>query len=441
MAVNVNAWLVLILPSILTITLSSDVCLALQPALPSSNDTLTEDCEYSFWSLETSDPYFYLTNDSVIVYGFFFNVSFYDNFSRPVICAYIVYSGAGGAAILQANDSVVITILVVTVLSIVHSAALLVTYTLFSELRTLPGQVIMNLAASFLAGDIGVIILWSLQLNNIVSTWILIILSHFFLVRFMWMCLAGFEMCRHIFGAVQFKRDSKEKKVKLLVGYLVIGWVGPILFTIVMAGTHFMSKSAEMQILFGIGGYFTTIVPLAIALIFNVSLLIILSLIIRKVVKKSNQYRSHLHSGSPNFTRVFLTILMVLGLGWFSLFIAVPHAESDSAQIIFILFSASQPIFVSLAFLCTKKVLNRYRVFFRCYKENNEASATTERKTPQYIPQILLQLFPEAKFREMKKRCLYFFQKSTTEVNPSFSSVNTTQPSQNGSAETEIIEV
>ena len=38
-----------------------------------------------------------------------------------------------------------------SVLLIVSCVTLLVTYSLFKELRTLPGQVIMNLAAAFLA--------------------------------------------------------------------------------------------------------------------------------------------------------------------------------------------------------------------------------------------------------------------------------------------------
>ena len=324
------------------------------------------------------------SNDTVIVQGYRFDIFYYDNLSRPVICAYVTYPSPMDP-LLQASVGIVVTILVVTSVSIIHSAALLVTYTLFKEMRTLPGQVIMNLATAFLVGDLIVVVLWSLYLKEITSDWIIIIQSYFFLARFVWMCLAGFEMCRHICNGIRMKWDSKRGKQKLLISYLLIGWGVPLLLIIVMAATHFRSKRNNdvIQRLFGIGGYFTVIIPIGIALLFNVGIVIFMSILIRRIIKTRSQYKALLRSGTPNFTRVFLIILTVLGFGWCFVFILsiIRNEINNAIVLMYVFLTAPQPIFVTIAFMGTKKVIRKYLVLFKCKKEVAEPKIMQRKST------------------------------------------------------------
>ena len=130
------AWRFIVLPTFLAGVLMTAPLRALQPAPPPPNGTLIESCNHTLWSLEVSDNYTYanFTNDTVIVQGYLFNIYYYDNLSRPVICAYFTpTSPVDLGFILQVPVGTIVTILVVTSVSIIHSAALLVTYTLYSR--------------------------------------------------------------------------------------------------------------------------------------------------------------------------------------------------------------------------------------------------------------------------------------------------------------------
>ena len=388
---------------------------ALQLAPPPPNGTLIESCNHTLWSLEVSDNYTYanFTNDTVIVQGYLFNIYYYDNLSRPVICAYIINTSPVDLGfVLQARVGTIVTILVVTSVSIIHSAALLVTYTLFKEMRTLPGQVIMNLVTAFLVGDLIVVVLWSLFLKLIFSDWIIIVQSYFFSARFVWMCLAGFEMCRHIHNGMRMKWDSKRRKQKLLISYLLIGWGVPLLLIIVMAATHFRSEknNSVIQRLFGIGGYFTVIIPIGITLLFNVGIVIFVSIIIRRTINRRSQYKALLRRGTPNFTRVFLIILTVLGFGWFFVFIlfAIINEINNTVVIILVFLTATQPIFVTIAFLGTKKVIRKYLVLFGCKEEVVEPKIIQKKSA---ISRVFSMLFSDRSFEYVHTRDLQRFHR------------------------------
>ena len=84
------------------------------------------------------------------------NVLFFVDGVNPVVCLYLIPSEAPTITTVPLGP--IVTTFVVTSIAVVASIILLVTYLIFASLRTLPSKLIMNLALSFLLGDICVIV-------------------------------------------------------------------------------------------------------------------------------------------------------------------------------------------------------------------------------------------------------------------------------------------
>ena len=340
---------------------------------PPNGTDLLQNCSQSFALLSDADNYTLLENGTALMFqGNYYNVSFYSytgNSSGPVICL---------SPPLNAQSSLLLAALLLTVvcLSIIASIALLITYSLFRKLRTLPGKVIMNLAAAFLAGDVSVLIL-IVQLSE---AWYLILLGYFFYARFMWMALAGFEICRNVYSGIRLTSDSTGKKNKFLVAYIFIGWGVPILPTIITAVVHYASSDPEIQSVFGIAGYVTYFVPIGLTVLFNAGAVIFLSIVLHKAAVRQKQVKEIVpKKRSTNYGRVFLIILTALGITWISVFVAFSSTQNVILVAIIMVINASQPIFVSVAFIGTKKVIMEYLRLCRCRTKKKEFTLSREK--------------------------------------------------------------
>ena len=348
-------------------------------SLPNGTDLL-QNCSHSFVLLSDADNYTLLENGTALTFqGDYYNVSFYEsssNSSGPVICMDTPDNDPSSSPLILALHLTVVS------LSIIASIALLITYSLFRKLRTLPGKVIMNLMASFLAGDVGALILFVL----LSEAWFQILVGYFFYARFMWMALAGFEICRNIYAGIQLTHDPKGKKNKLLVAYILIGWGVPILPTIITAVVHYTSSDPEMQRLFGIAGYVTYLVPIGFMVLFNAGAVIFLSIALRKAAIRQRQFNNAAaKKHSTNYGRVFVIILTVLGLTWVSLFAVLTKTDNVILITIIMLVNASQPIFVCIAFVGTKKVIQEYLRLCGCRKKVTGSSLSQEQSQSSMV--------------------------------------------------------
>ena len=343
---------------------------------PPNGTDLLQNCSHSFVLLSDADNYTLLENGTALTFqGDYYNVSFYEsssNSSGPVICMDTPANYPFPSPFILALH----LILTVVSLSIIASITLLITYSLFRKLRTLPGKVIMNMAASFLAGDVSALILFVL----LSEAWYLILVGYFFYARFMWMALAGFEICRNIYSGIQLTPNSMGKKNKLLVAYILIGWGVPILPTIITAVVHYTSSDPKIQKLFGIAGYVTYLVPIGFMVLFNAGAVIFLSIALCKAAVRQRQFNNAAaRTHSTNYGRVFVIILTVLGLTWVSLFVALTKTDNVILITIIMLVNASQPIFVCIAFVGTKKVIQEYLRLCGCRKKVTGSSLSRER--------------------------------------------------------------
>ena len=287
---------------------------------------------------------------------------------------------------LTLNDHVIfVTIYVVSSLSIIASIIMLLTYSLFKKLRTLPGLVVMNLALAFLLGDIILQIRIGHEYHDIIVLPSQALNQAFLLSRFAWMSLTGLEMCRSLYNGVKLKvKFSPCRKWGMLGIYMAIGWGIPAILTIIMATVADSSASKKVKSLLGIVGYLVFHVPIGISLLINVGVVVFISVVFWNASRRQKRLESSSKKQKFNFLRLFLILLTALGLVWILFFVLqVWEGAKDilAIHLIYIIFTAIQPVFVCIAFVGTKKVYRMYLVLLHLRVEADLHRRSTRQGT------------------------------------------------------------
>ena len=346
---------------------------------PNTQDPFRENCSILLNSLgQSPDPSVDDTRPIIRISesGTCHDVLFY-NGTNPIVCLYVTNPEV--VTIVHKPSSIIV--LFFTSLSVIASVVLLVTHFIFPSLQTNPSRVIMNLSTAFLLGDIFYIVQILLLLEDpsqssaIVP--VVLVAYYFFYARFVWMALAGFEMCRTIHVGTQLRFNSASKRLKILITYMITGWSLPLIPTIIMTIVHFENLEDEgvgKRSLFGLGGLVIVLVPVLVVMVFNVGIIVYLTYVLHKAyrwqIKVTEAIKSHRRK--TNFSRIFIIILSLLGVTWILLFLVYIDGinESDAVMIISGLFNSIQPIFVSVAFLGTKKIFYKYKNLFTAKRED-----------------------------------------------------------------------
>ena len=345
------------------------------PKGPDLGSGLLCDESYVAFRDDNNGPPFKVINNTlylfVMVPPLTFRVLYHDDEGQAVICTTVPPEATATPppSVTAAPDvpfslPLFVIIYISTSLSIIGSVALLVTYTLFKQLRTLPGQVIMNLAAAFLAGDLIVQIRIAHEHHGIYHLGSTVLQHHLYLARFVWMTITGIEMSRSLYNGINLSHDSKYKSKIMLAIYMAIGWGIPTLLATIMIIVE--SKGDERaREMFGIAGYMTNHVPLGISQLINISAMIFLSVLLWNASQRQKKL-SAAKKQKINFVRVFLILLILMGLVWLGFFILLAWSTLVAIQIMFVLLTVPQPLLVSVSFICTKKVYRMYRKLFGC---------------------------------------------------------------------------
>ena len=355
---------------------------------PDTVDSFRENCTilYDFLA-EGPDQFVNETRPVILIHESetCHDVLFFNNETNPVVCLYIINPEVAFEVHIIAS----IIVLFFTSLSVAASIVLLVTHLIFPSLQTNPSRVIMNLSTAFLLGDIFYIVQTSLTLDDpsqsSVIEPIVIVAYYFFYARFVWMALAGFEMCRTIHVGTQLRFNSARKRLKILIIYMVTGWSLPLIPTIIMAVVHFAELEKEEPgepSLFGIGGLLVVLVPVVIVMFFNVGIIVYLSYVLHKAhqwqIKVTDAIKSH--KRKTNFSRIFIIILSLLGVTWILLFLIYIDGinQSDAVQIITAILNSLQPIVVSIAFVGTKKIFQKYKNLVSTKKDEDPTEISVQ---------------------------------------------------------------
>ena len=348
-----------------------------------SNNVTTDNCT-SFVPLNSSE-YQTTNNSCTLLYrGNEVDIITHDELDRPVVCTNFTREGMAKENVTRIETPLpfIIITYITTSISIVGSIAILLTYTIFKQLRTLPSKILMNLAAAFLAGDL-IILLYgvSASLSDTipveVTATIAILLHFLFLSRFSWMSLMGFETCRVFNLAVKLQSDiSKKAKSILLAIYLIIGWGLPLTITVI---TIIVNYTTDGLVLYGeafngsvgtdpprpwinhpTSAVIAFIIPAVLALLFNAVAFVTLFVLLCKATKKERSIQSFL-----KYFRIVGALFTAMGLTWlFGLIALIP--ELRWAWYPFIILNSTQAMWIAVCFLLTKKIIKLYISLFNC---------------------------------------------------------------------------
>ncbi|XP_078352252.1 uncharacterized protein LOC144636927 [Oculina patagonica] len=135
----------------------------------------------------------------------------------------------------KAKDDIVLIVLtyVGLSLSILSLILVLVTYSLFKELRTLPGIYLMNLTVAHLLVNLLYLATGYVE-AKVACKIVAILLHYFFLVSFMWMSVIAFETWK-VFSKtrIQHRKASRRERCLKLFRRIMIGWLPGIVIVVV----------------------------------------------------------------------------------------------------------------------------------------------------------------------------------------------------------------
>ena len=253
-------------------------------------------------------------------------------------------------------------------LDVVAGAILLFTYAAFAEMRTFYGKLLMNFVLVLLLGDLTFLLgtaLFAVTLEDVVCQVVAILLHYLFLARFVWMSLLSLNVARHFYHAAKFIASGEKESWPYLILYMAAGWLSPLL---VLGVTMPLNYAISGTVGYGVNGLcwmnqtlaiiVSFIVPLAICILFTTGAFLFVCIILVKfhwsTVTKDK------HRTSYRNCRVLAAVFFVTGCMWLFGFLAMIDSALSWAWYVFIILNTTQAVFLTLAYMCTAKVLRLY---------------------------------------------------------------------------------
>ena len=276
---------------------------------------------------------------------------------------------------------------------VVAATILLLTYAAFAKMRTFYGKLFMNFVLVLLLGDLTFLLgtaVYGVSLEDVVCQVVAILLHYLFLARFVWMSLLSLNVARHLYQAFNFTVSEERESWRYLILYMAAGWLSPLLVLIVTVPLNY---AVSGTVGYGVDGLcwmnqmlaiiVSFIVPLAICILFTTGAFVFVCIILAKLHKSDvNEDLQH-KTGSHN-CRVLVAVFCVTGAMWLFGFLALIDSALSWAWYIFIILNTTQAVFLTLAYICTAKVLRLYRTaltkIFRQFQRRYRDTLNSEGK-------------------------------------------------------------
>ena len=276
---------------------------------------------------------------------------------------------------------------------VVAATILLLTYAAFAKMRTFYGKLFMNFVLVLLLGDLTFLLgtaVHGVSLEDVVCQVVAILLHYLFLARFVWMSLLSLNVARHLYQAFNFTVSEERESWRYLILYMAAGWLSPLLVLIVTVPLNY---AVSGTVGYGVDGLcwmnqmlaiiVSFIAPLAICILFTTGAFVFVCIILAKLHKSDvNEDLQH-KTGSRN-CRVLVAVFCVTGVMWLFGFLALIDSALSWAWYIFIILNTTQAVFLTLAYICTAKVLRLYRTaltkIFRQFQRRYRDTLNSEGK-------------------------------------------------------------
>ena len=259
-------------------------------------------------------------------------------------------------------------------LSIFSLVLYLLTYCLFSELRTLPGINVMNLSFSLLLLQ-SVWFSTSQTRVQILCTFIAAFIHYLALVSFTWMSIIAFDTWR-AFSNTRMRQQQRSRKAKIL-RFMAIGWIPALIFVIICVvldqtqvfnigyggeKSCFIQNSSASMFLLGI--------PVAISIAFNGFFFVKTVLIIRKITKQTQAVACQSRN-QRNF-QLYARLAAITGFTWIFGFLG--FLISEYLLYPFVVFTTLQGVYIAAVYVFKTQVKELYMKRF-CHKSNSDVSS------------------------------------------------------------------
>ena len=253
---------------------------------------------------------------------------------------------------------------------VVAAAILLFTYAVFAEMRTFYGKLFMNFVLVLLLGDLTFLLgsaVYAVSLEDVVCQVVAILLHYMFLARFVWMALLSLNVARHFYHALKFIVNEERESWHYLILYMAAGWLSPLLVLIVTVSVNYAIPGA---VGYGVDGLCwmnqtlsiiaSFIVPLVICILFTTGAFVFVCTILAKLHWSNMKKDIKRKTGSRN-CRLLVAVFCITGATWVFGFLALIDSALSWAWYLFIILNTTQAVFLTLAYVCTAKVLRLYR--------------------------------------------------------------------------------
>ena len=252
---------------------------------------------------------------------------------------------------------------------VVAAAILLFTYVTFAEMRTFYGKLFINFVLVLLLGDLTFLLgsaVYAVSLEDVVCQVVAILLHYLVLARFVWMSLLSLNVARHFYHAMKFIFSEERESWHNLILYMAVGWLSPLLVLIVTIPVNYAIPGS---VGYGENGLcwmngtlaiiFSFIVPLTICILFTTGAFAFVCIILLKLHSTGESKELRNRTASRN-CRVLIAVFCVTGATWVFGLLATIHSALSWAWYLFIIFNTTQAVFLTLAYMCTAKVLRLY---------------------------------------------------------------------------------
>ena len=349
-----------------------EICAIVHNITLIGNSNISISCDGELIHLNSSE-FDLIDNETLRYENEVFTIEGYLN-GLPVICTDFTQNGTRQENRTFISYSYPVGFSIVTYigccLSVIGCSVVLFTYSIFKELRTLPGKILMNLTAAILATClfllIGIPLFALVEKDELCHT--TAIFTHWLILsQFSWMTIMSYELARTLIRATHLRQtQTKTVQRNMFLLYLLIGWGVPTVFTGLCTVVNYTTDYIQ----YGEGGFcwighttsfvIVMLVPVALMIILNAIAFAVTTTLLCKAQRSQAKLQKQ---NNTSYVRIYISVFSVTGLTWTFGFVAI-LAEVDWAWYLFVIFTTTQGFTICVAFLFTQKVASFYANYF-----------------------------------------------------------------------------
>lgn len=262
------------------------------------------------------------------------------------------------------------------ILSILGSFFTILTFVIFSSIRSYPIKLICWLCSTIFIGQLLFLTVQFLAPNTFFCTYGGALVHYFFLTNFFWCFCLAFNFYQLI-----VKRNSVTRELEKW--YHLIGWGVSLVFVLIVAGLGVYGQqgpNGACYIVSRLAVFLGFFLPGLLMVSANCVLFFFVASEIHGTLSKAPETEQRRKDNSKEM-RVLISIFVTVGLSWaFGFFVALTSDVDILREIMQLLFSLTAPLqgfFIFVAYCINKKVLNRWKGLFGCKVRGDESTSRT----------------------------------------------------------------